>query len=350
METPRLRRWWSLACGLGATETLAMTGRFPVCSRMGGKRSYSHGILEILGEWPKSFVMVDADPAIVDFWRLAFAGRMRDVADVIRSAPLDGEELWRAWSTESVPEDEIERTARWIVLSKGNFSGKPVSYNGTWLGLAGLKVQSQAAVSEGGERDIFSRVGTSAKCQSMFSGLAGYAKLHRAAMDKGFNERVVIAATSDRVNGFRPGIGEAVLMDLESEMPDFQPGDLLSVDPPYKGTTGYGACRLSRERVVEIALAGHEAGCRVFVHEAEPILSGVPWRHVELERRHGAGQRTWSNQQREVLTLSFAPAGRLHHSTKAPRSSFYFAPKASDPRQGALFRVLLDAVDEPIDG
>lgn len=266
-------------------------------------------LLDILGEWPRSFVMVDADPAIVEYWRLAFGGRFLEVAEVIRAASLDGEELWRAWSTDEVPEDEVERCARWIVLQKGNFSGKPVSYNGEWSGLSGFRAEAESAIAAGwGGRAT--TAGTSEKVGGMWTGISGYASLSPLAIDKGFTSRVVTEALALKVVAMRQGSGEAVSMDLSVEMPDFQPGDLVLMDPPYRSTTGYGKCKLDRELVVEIALAAHGAGARVAVHEAEPIVTGGPWRHVELERRHGANQRTWSKQKREVLTLNFNPAGQ----------------------------------------
>jgi hypothetical protein len=262
-----------------------MTGRFPPLGRMGGKRSYADHVLETLGwyQWadrPTEWLMVDADPAIVEFWAAAFAGALPVVAEVIRSAPLDGEELWRAWKDEPVPADPVERLARWIVLQKGNFSGKPLTWKGggpkelAWHNFGGYRTQFPAAIAAGFPRDSFTAAGT-----------------------------------ADKVTTIR-GPGAALRLDLAVECPEIAPGDLVTLDPPYRGTTAYGP-KLGRERVVELALQAHDSGAKVLVHEAEPILTHVdPWRSVELHRRHQRKARAWSKQRHEMVTLNFEPAGQ----------------------------------------
>ena len=123
----------------------------------------------------------------------------------------------------------------------------------------------------------------------------------------------------------RSPAGIALSMDLSISSPVVRPGDLVIIDPPYAGTTAYGA-KLTRERVVELALAAHGVGSRVLVHEAEPVIEGPGWQHVELERRHGANQRTWSKQRREVATLNFEPKGQLRMAGFYPSS-----PSVSSP-------------------
>lgn len=303
--------WISLGCGLDAAASRSMTagpacpaGRFAPIGRMGGKRGYADGVLDILGTWPCRYLMVDSDPAIVLFWRAAFEGWLDQVAEVIRSAPLDGEELWLAWRDEPVPADPVEALARWIVIQKGNFSSKPVSMTeGDWSGVAGCaamaRVYNAFAIPE-------QRAELTADAVAEWSGIAGYGKLSDVAVEKGFRSRIVKGATADDLESFRGG-GSALLLDLRASSPVIRPGDLLIIDPPYQETTGYGD-DLPRERVVELAEEGHECGARVLVHEAEPVIEGGPWRCVELPRTHGGNHRTWSKQKREVATINFEPA------------------------------------------
>ena len=154
--------WWSLCCGLDATASWAMARRRPPVSRMGGKRAYSADVLRILGDWPKIWRMVDADPAIVLWWSAVFGGWLDKVAARIRAYELDGEELWRSIvyangqngkdGPAQVPVDPVERAAAWLLAQKGNFSGRPLSWNPSsftgeqrWQGAAGFRKLSPKA-------------------------------------------------------------------------------------------------------------------------------------------------------------------------------------------------------------
>jgi hypothetical protein len=86
------------------------------------------------------------------------------------------------------------------------------------------------------------------------------------------------------------------------------PGAVVVFDPPYAGTTGYGS-DLPREAVLQVAERWRSAGCLVAVCEQEPLpLPG--WHHVDLGRTDGI-KRTFSRQQREVLTISAPPKGQI---------------------------------------
>lgn len=273
MSSPK---WISFCCGLDAVSCRAMTGRFPPVGRMGGKRAVADHVLELLGDWPREWLMVDSDPSIVEFWRLAFAGELPAVAEVISRAPLDGKELWKAWAAEPVPDDPIERLARWAVLQKGNFKGKPLSWSaGRWSGVSG-----------------YARIGS--------KGTLGMS-----------SERVAKSAIAAAFDRFRAGSGMVLQMDLSSTSPTFSEGDLVTVDPPYVRTTDYGSQRLTRDRVVELAKTAAAAGARVLVHEREPLFTGGPWRAVELERRYLIGWDTFAAAgAREFVTFNFQPWGQ----------------------------------------
>ena len=335
-------RWWSLCCGLAATECYAMSGSFPPVTRMGGKRAVAAHVLDILGTWPQRWVMVDADVAIVEFWQAAFGGRLPAVAEVIRNVPADGEELWKLWMGEAVPVHPDERLARWVVGQKGNFNGKPLSWGEKWEGVGGFSHQSTKAAEEG-YPDPLVEGATADRVEAFWKGMAGYKSLSDLAVDKGFREQVLTGATAESVESFAPSVGETLYLDLATSSPVFRPGDLVTIDPPYAGTTGYGS-KLTRERVVELALEAHECGCRVLVHEAEPVRdvapglwiadapepgprtvsTGGPWRAAELERRRGRNQRTWSSQRSEWVTINFEPARTVSHTMAVIRTAAGF--------------------------
>lgn len=347
-------RWISLCCGLAATECRAMTGRFPPVARMGGKRSYSDGVLDILGTWPKRWLLVDADLAIVEFWQAAFLGLLPAVAEVIRNAPADGEELWRLWTSEPVPVDPVERIARWQVAQAGQHAGVPVASDGEqWTRIGGplswkypgdahpraataLKKRLIATMTERVARWIVCQKGNfHAKPVSFSSaswtGLAGQSSSGGATAD--LVPRIVKRPLAARVQTIG-GIGEALFLDLATSSPVVNPGDLVTIDPPYEGTSGYGSA-LPRARVVELAQEAHERGARVLVHEAEPVIEGGPWRSLELRRTRGKGQRTWSRQKAEWVTINFEPA-TAHPGAAKDRAA---TRREMAPISGPLFEV-----------
>ena len=94
--------------------------------------------------------------------------------------------------------------------------------------------------------------------------------------------------------------------------PQLPAGSWVYIDPPYVGTTGYGH-NLGRPEVIALARRWHEAGAHVAVSEAEPIAELIAdgWHAHELSRERVGQKRTFSKQQREVLTISRAPRGQL---------------------------------------
>ena len=292
-------RWWSLCSGLDATVSRAMTGRYPPLGRMGGKRGVADGVLDILGTWPERWVMIDSDPAIILWWSAVFGGWLAAVAEVIGNASLDGEELWKTWAADPVPDNGVEKLARWIVVQKGNFSSKPVTVDGqeeSWVGLAGYGTESGFAF---------------AKSRVIVSAIASAISRWALVQDK-------------------PGL--ALLLNLDACSPVVQPGDLVTIDPPYARTTGYRH-GLHRDRVVELATEADARGARVLVHEAEPVVEGGPWRSVELRRTYGGRQRTWSRQLREVATINFKP-GTAYQGASRDRLA---SRRIMAPIKGPLF-------------
>lgn len=329
MSSLRQSTWWSLCCGLDATASAAMTvspstprGFWPPVGRMGGKRAYAHGILDLLGDWPRRWVMIDADPAIVLWWSAVFCGWLDEVAERIRTYELDGEALWRSIvyangkdgseGPAPVPDDPVGRLAAWLVAQKGNFSAKPVTWNGcamagthTWGGVAGCAAHARSSPQWSDRPELSARL--VADAVDKWRGVAGYGAPSEAARAMGFSDRVVTRSLRETVARWTRPSGEAIHADLNAAAPDAVEGDLVTIDPPYEGTTDYGAADLPRSRVVELALLAHAAGARVLVHEREAVLSGGPWRSIPLRRTSGGASRTWAPTP-EVVTINFEPA------------------------------------------
>jgi len=337
--------WHSLCCGLDAVASWAMMRRRPPVSRMGGKRAYSADVLRILGDWPKTWAMVDADPAIALWWSAVFGGWLGKVAERIRAYPLDGEALWRSIvyvngqdgkdGLARVPDDPVDRLAAWLIAQKGNFSAKPLTWRPVelageqaWQGVAGF-TEYDASKPRAGNWATFRAIEAEkiARKVDTWQGVAGYGHVSAKGREWGFPDRVNREAIADGAARTAKPSGWALHADLDAWAPDVQPGDLVTIDPPYLGTTGYGAA-LTRDRVVELALMADAAGARVLVHEAEPILdlgdgrTWWRWGAVDLRMGERREQNTWrqrgGNGTREVVTINFEPAGRLGEQMMLP--------------------------------
>ncbi|MBU6364785.1 MAG: hypothetical protein KJT01_01110 [Gemmatimonadetes bacterium] len=90
------------------------------------------------------------------------------------------------------------------------------------------------------------------------------------------------------------------------------PGDLsgciIYMDPPYAGTTGYTA-DLPRAEVVAHARDFADLGATVAISEAEaiPDLVRSGWHSVEITGGRVGAKRTFSKQQREIITMNKPP-------------------------------------------
>lgn len=89
---------------------------------------------------------------------------------------------------------------------------------------------------------------------------------------------------------------------------DLDSRTVVFLDPPYRGTSGYGF-EFGRREVVRLALRWAAAGALVGISEAEPIgtLVRLGWSVVDLTRKATGSRTQFSKQQREVLTLSRRP-------------------------------------------
>jgi len=120
--------------------------------------------------------------------------------------------------------------------------------------------------------------------------------------------RHVVDVVGDRM---RPlGLPAAIVPDArEITPPTLPPGCVVYMDPPYRGTTGYGN-DLPREDVVELARRWADAGAAVYISEAEPIAELDGWHSVEITSTRVGQKRTFSKQKREWVTMNREPAWR----------------------------------------
>jgi hypothetical protein len=266
-----------LCAGSAAVSLRAMRGTArPPLGYQGGKRGYARAILAALGLQPGEcrdwrFVWVEAGPwaEAWQVWRTD-EGRADTIARLRAWEGEDPRALWERLRTAPVPTEQRERVAVWAVLQHFSYGRKPIVVTGGWR-----------------THGITPDAGTIQE----FRGPEPF--------DLRFLLRHLTALPSlSRV--------EVIHGDVRAVEPT--PGAVVLIDPPYADTTGYGAS-LPRADALALAERWRLAGCTVAVCEQEPLpLPG--WHHVELGRSDGI-KRTFSRQQREVLTISEEPRGQL---------------------------------------
>ena len=138
--------------------------------------------------------------------------------------------------------------------------------------------------------------------------------IHRPNVDGFIPGRGALADGCTRLASRWPPVAVLATLPTAAELSALlgTPGDLEGVitymDPPYLGTTGY-ADDLPRADVVRLALDYHAAGAVVCISEAEPVIDG--WHAIDIQGGRKGQKRTFSKQQREVLTMNREPAHRV---------------------------------------
>lgn len=309
----------------------------PPISRMGSKSGYADTILRVLGLEPgqgaERYLWCEPDDGV----RLllhAYQDKVlaEQAAEVLRSwIPHDARELWERLKDEGpirCPSSDPREVARFLYRTA-------VEYDSTLI--RGGFVHPEKGGRYGASREM-----VATRTENMPHLKEGKSSIQRdaAGVDPREVARWIRLITSNvlinldaqtwkntGVGGStfggkafcRPLSGVAKMVSDVDAVPDaaiapaaFDPnvklpaGSIAYMDPPYVGTTPY-AHDLPRSEVVRLAKAWADAGAIVCISEAEPIgeLIAGGWHQREISWcRNGAGNRTFSKQQREFLTMN----------------------------------------------
>ena len=261
-----------LCAGLASVSLVLQGGRHarPPVSRMGNKRGYAEAILWACGlrqgQGAHRFLWCEPDPGCSALLRAYGQPEvLREAAEIIRGwADEDPRELWERLKAEGpIRSGEAGEVARWAyVTGQSVQKGSP---GFSWFDRPGKTC---------GQKE-----------------LGGYA--HDLALSPTFP--AITVAPDAR----------------EIDPPDLPAGSVVFIDPPYVGTTGYGH-DLPREAVVEMARRWKDAGALVCISEQEalPELMAEGWHALDITSTRKGQKRTFSKQQREMLTMSEPPRWR----------------------------------------
>lgn len=269
--------FYDLCCGTGAITLRLLSPFAESLPMMGRKADFATSILDLMdlrGVRPDRIVMADCGPW-GEFWRVvAESQRGEAVARVIEGFAGDGDDLFAVLSIEAPPHDSIAFAAAFACLQTANASGRAV------------QVSDQRWKTH------------------------GYAHLTDSARDKGFPERLRKRQVADRVRSFA-GLDwpptRVITCDLRYAQIEPEFGDVVVVDPPYKGTTGYHGLDLTRAEVAHLARVAAARGARVGICEGEPVraLTDSGWWSSQVA---GGSWRKAKSEKVEWLTTSFEAA------------------------------------------
>jgi 3D (Asp-Asp-Asp) domain-containing protein len=243
---------------------------------MGAKTGYAAPLLRVLGLRPGQraarYLWCEPDAGVrllLETYR--DADLAREVAAIIRSwADEEPRTLWDRLRAEGPPRcTEAREVARWL-----NLQG--------WTMQPGDRFRHPfGGYSQSGAKSLSGCDGLTSK------GLANRAEQLR-------------------------GLPATVAPDARQVDPSTLPsGTVVYMDPPYQDTTGY-AHDLPRSQVVELAERWSAAGATVAISEAVGLAADLEgqWFEVDITGERRGQKRTFSRQQREVVTLNRPPAWR----------------------------------------
>ena len=313
---------------------LERAGARPPVSRMGAKTGYADCILALAGLEPgakaEHYVFCEPDEGV----RLLLhayrdADLAREAARIIRSwAEEEPRALWerlRAEGPARCPGVDPREVARWTwsaghCYRKGDLDSG-FQGNDPAIGRPRQIAATQAQHLIGGlPATIHDDATTLDPREVARLTMLGEWAFRRGSPDSGFcgesstqtGKRSSADGTATAVGSIR-GLPATIHDDATTApIPDPLPeGSLVFIDPPYVGTTGY-AHDLDRPAVVRLAQQWAAAGARVMISEAVPIeaLVACGWHAVEVSAMRVGQKRTFSKQQREWVTMSFAPDRR----------------------------------------
>ena len=241
--------------GTGAVTAGLMGAPASLVPYQGSKWKYRKAIADVFmscGFWgvPSSATLIDAGP-----WgstRSAVWGHAADVALSVERIDASGtpEDVYARLSGASAPDDPIEFAAEHLWLQRLSFSGKAIGLrDGKWRA-HGLNITSA----------------------------------HGVPASLSFGEvKPLVPALVRALRVLPQGRVVGACADASSAIDEAGAGDVVYMDPPYAGTTGYSQ-GMSRDEVLSLASDAADTGARVVVSEAEPLpLAG--WAHVQLQTR-----------------------------------------------------------------
>jgi hypothetical protein len=310
---------------------LARARARPPVSRMGAKTGYADALLGLAGLRPgqgaERFLWCEPDPGVRLLLEAYRDARLaREAADIIRGwAGEDPRALWERLRAEGAPRGlPADLCLRWLSYGQDPDRGFRATAGGTWPDRP-PEVGSVAERTEGlptlpadiapDARAVDPREVARWAVTHSFSvgGTGGFAATQtgRGTVDDP-RRPMECGNLAHRFEG-KAGLG--LPADITPDARTINPGPCLPagtwvfIDPPYVGTTGYGH-DLPRSEVVALARRWAEAGAGVMVSEAEPIpeLVADGWHARDIAHARKGQQRTFSRQQREVVTMSAAPA------------------------------------------
>lgn len=277
MDRPRL--FAEFPAGLAAVSLRLQGGAHcrPPISRMGNKAGFSQTILGVLGlhsgQGAGAYWWAEADPDVAALLRIyPDPDALREVARIIRG--WSGEEpraLWERLRAERRAREAAAGTAGWM-----------------WIL---------------GHQDMYGR-----NLAPQYDNQR-YPDWHHTPTiwlaDRA--DRLASSAISAPVR-VSPRIPSAAEVAAAIGTPGDLSGCIIYMDPPYAGTSGYTA-DLPRAEVVAHARDFAALGATVAISEAEaiPDLVRSGWHSVEITGGRVGAKRTFSKQQREIITMNKPP-------------------------------------------
>ena len=309
----------------------------PPISRMGSKAGYADTILKVLGLEPgqgaERYLWCEPDNGV----RLllhAYQDKIlaEQAAEVLRSwIPYDARELWERLKEEGpirCPSSDPREVARFLYRTAVEYDSTLMRGGFVHPEKGGRYGASREMVAARAEKMPHLKEGRSAIEENAATvdprEVARWIRLITSNvlinLDSQTWKNTGVGGSTFGGDAFcRPVKGIAKMFDNVDQMPvsaiapgAFDPsvtlpeGSIAYMDPPYVGTTPY-AHDLPRSEVVRLARAWSDAGAIVCISEAEPIgeLIKDGWYEREISWcRNGGGNRSFSKQQREFLTMN----------------------------------------------
>lgn len=228
-----------LCCGTAAVSLWAMGRLKPLTGFMGSKQRDAARLCSLLGARdPSRVLLVDGGPWGI-FWQTIAEEHLGHlVADFIDALEDDGPEIFDELAAAPAPCEPIAFSGIFACLQSANGRGRAVQVEGDrWI-------------------------------------THGYAHLSRSGRALGFGERLDrrrLAARIRHYAGIRWPRVRVLTGDLRTEPVTPTAGDLVYVDAPYAGTTGYHARDLDRPSLIRLASSWAESGATVATSERRPL-------------------------------------------------------------------------------